>query len=39
MEEIRNDDFILLNEGTESNEEGGCYSWPVLIDYVICDPS
>jgi hypothetical protein len=30
MEELRNEEFILLNEGSESDEDGVCYSWPAL---------
>lgn len=28
-------DFIVLNEGFEKEEEGSCYSWPILYDYAV----
>lgn len=36
MEELRNEEFILLNEGAESDEDGVCYSWPALPAYRGC---
>ena len=27
------EDIILMNEGTETKEEGSCYSWPPYSNY------
>lgn len=28
------EDIILINEGNETQEDGSCYSWPPLADWV-----
>ena len=30
------EDIILINEGSEVQEEGSCYSWPPIADWAIC---
>lgn len=35
MEE-KKDALVLLNDGDVQEEEGSCYSWPVLIDLIEC---